>query len=248
MAALALAAGFALAQEIVTTTVVYQHGDTTLEGYLARPAGDAQNLPAVIIVHDWNGLDAYERSRADMLAREGYVAFALDIYGQGVRPRNTEESAAQARRYYADLDLFLGRMNAGLSRLREFEFVDGQRVAAMGYCFGGSGVLEWARSGVDLQGVVSFHGGLGTSRPAEEGAVTAKVMVFHAYDDFTMERETLGEFLNEMSDAGVDYQVVVYNLEAHSFTVPGSAQYDENADARSWGKTLMFFGNLLGAR
>lgn len=230
---------------VVTKKIEYKQGDATLEGYLAYDDAKTGSRPGILIVHDWNGLDEYEEMRARQLAELGYVAFAADIYGKGVRPKNAQESGAEAGKYRSNPALFRARLQAGIDELRKQQSVDTKKVAAIGYCFGGGGVLELARSGADVTGVVSFHGALGTTMPAKAGDVKAKVMVIHAAQDPSCPRELFDKFLDEMKDAKVDYQTVVYNLNVHPFTVVGGPSYDATADRRSWAAMKTFFDEIF---
>ncbi|HJP83107.1 MAG TPA: dienelactone hydrolase family protein [Fimbriimonadaceae bacterium] len=233
---------------IVTKKVEYKQGDAVLEGYLAYDDAKSGPRPGVMIVHDWNGLDDYEEMRARMLAELGYVAFAADIYGKGIRPKNAQESGEQAGKYRADAALFRARLKAGLDELKKQPNVDVKKTAAIGYCFGGGGVMELARSGADVTGVVSFHGGaLATTMPAKAGDIKGKVMVVHAAQDPSASRAAWDTFLDEMKDAKVDYQAVVYNLNVHAFTVVGGGQYDAQADHRSWAAMRGFFNEIFGS-
>lgn len=233
---------------VVTKKVEYKQGDTVLEGFLAYDDAKTGLRPGVMIVHDWNGLDGYEEMRAKKLAELGYVAFAADIYGKDVRPKTNQENGAQAGKYRADIPLFRARLQAGLDELRKMPGVDTKKVAAIGYCFGGGGVMELARSGADLSGVVSFHGGaLSTKTPAKPGDIKCKVMVIHAAQDPSASRAQFDAFLDEMKDAKVDYQTVIYNLNVHPFTVPGGPSYDADADRRSWAAMRAFFDEIFGS-
>lgn len=242
LACLALAAQ----ATIVTKRVEYKQGDAILEGFLAYDDAKSGKRPGIMIVHDWNGLDGYEEMRAKMLAEQGYVAFAADIYGKGIRPKNAQESGQQAGKYRSDIPLFRSRLQASLDELKKQPQVDSKRTAAIGYCFGGGGVLELARSGAEVTGVVSFHGSYGTPSPAKIGDVKGKVMVVHAAQDPSTSRAQFDAFLDEMRDAKVDYQMVLYNLNVHPFTVVGGPSYDEKADKRSWASMMEFFGELFG--
>ena len=246
LSAAVVLAGSALAHPDVRT-VEYVHEGVTLEGKLVWDAHESDDArPAVMIIHDWGGPDDYEMMRAMMLAERGYTAFVADIYGKAVRPKNPAESGAEARKYYADPALYRGRLAAGLEAMKAQPEVDASKTAAIGYCFGGKGVLELARSGADLRGIVSFHGGLDTTLPAQPGAVKAKVMVVHASQDPAVPREQLYGFLDEMRDASVDYQLVAYNLAAHAFTKPGGSAYNADADRRSWMALEVFLEEIFG--
>jgi dienelactone hydrolase len=155
-----------------------------------------------------------------------------------------QENGAQAGKYRSDLPLVRSRLAASLAQLKAFPQTDAKRTAAIGYCFGGGGVLEMARAGMDTKGVVSFHGGLGTTMPAADGGVKCKVMVVHAAQDPSVPQALFNTFLNEMRDAKVDYQTIVYNLNVHPFTVPG-ASYNADADRRSWAAMRGFFDEIF---
>ena len=172
----------------------------------------------MLVVHQWMGLTDNERMRARMLAEMGYVALACDVYGQGVRPTDTAGASAEAGKFYKDRELFRARIAAGLAQLQADPRVDKSRTAAIGYCFGGGGVLELARSGARLAGVVSFHGSLDTPLPAAAGAVKAKVLVCHGAVDPYVKPEAVDGFLAEMEAAGVDYQLIMYAHAVHAFT------------------------------
>lgn len=246
--AFALAALAALGSAaIVTKKVDYKQGDIVLEGFLAYDDTKTGPRPGVIIVHDWDGLNGYEETRAKMLAELGYVAFAVDIYGKATRPKTQQENGQYAGKYRSDIPLFRARLQAGLDELKKQTQVDAKKTAAIGYCFGGGGVLELARSGAEVNGVVSFHGGLTTPQPAKEGVVRAKVMTIHAAQDPAVPQEQFVGYLNEMRDAKIDHQTVVYNLNVHAFTVIGGGQYNADADRRSWIAMKDFFKEIFGS-
>lgn len=230
--------------EIKTQRLEYKDGDTVLEGYIAWDDAKSGKRPAVLVVHDWNGLDAYEEGRARQLAELGYVGFAIDVYGKGVRPKTPQENGAQAGKYRQDLPLFRSRLNAALAAAKGFSQTDSTKTAAMGYCFGGGGVMELARSGADVKGVISFHGAIAPTNPADGKNIKGKVLVIHAAQDPAVPREAMNAFLDEMKDAKVDYQMVVYNLNVHPFTVPG-ASYSPDADRRSWEELKRFLGEIF---
>ena len=232
--------------EIKTSFVDYTEGGVTLQGFLAYDDAKVGSRPAVMIVHDWDGLGTYEQDRAKQLAAEGYVAFAADIYGKGVRPNNPQDNAKEATKYRSDIPLFRRRLNAGFETMLKQANVNPAKTAAIGYCFGGGGVLELARSGANVQAVVSFHGGIGTTTPEDAKNIRGKVLVIGAAQDPAVPREAITGFLNEMQGAKIDYQMVLYNLNVHAFTVPG-AQYDATADRRSFVQMKTFFGEVFGS-
>ena len=237
---------------IHTETVEYKQGDATLEGFVAYDDAIQGKRPAVLVVHQWMGLTDYEKHRAEMLAQLGYVAFCADIYGKGVRPQNTAEAGAQAGKYKSDRQLLRARVNAGLEALRQQPLVDSKRIAAIGYCFGGTTVLELARSGADVAGVVSFHGGLDAPNPDDGKNIKCKVLVCHGADDPFSSPQDIAALENEMRKGGVDWQLIKYGGAVHSFTQPMAgndnskgAAYNEKADKRSWEEMKRFFAEIF---
>ena len=233
-------------------TVEYKQGDTTLEGFVAYDDAIQGKRPGVLVVHQWMGLTDYEKHRAEMLAQLGYVAFCADIYGKGVRPQNTAEAGAQAGKYKGDRQLLRARVNAGLDALRRQPQVDPNRIAAIGYCFGGTTVLELARSGADVAGVVSFHGGLDAPNPDDGKNIKCKVLVCHGADDPFSSPQDIAALENEMRKGGVDWQLIKYGGAVHSFTQPMAgndnskgAAYNEKADKRSWEEMKRFFAEIF---
>jgi len=226
---------------IQTKTVEYKQGDTTLEGVLVYDDAVKGKRPGVLIVHQWLGITEYEKTRATMLAKLGYVAFCADIYGKGVRPKDTKEAGVEATKYKTDRALLRARVNAGLAEFKKSELVDPKRIAAIGYCFGGTTVLELARSGAEIGGVVSFHGGLDSPTPADGKNIKCKVLACHGADDPFVPAKDLTAFESEMRDHKVDWQLISYGGAVHSFTQPMAgndnskgAAYNESADRRSW--------------
>lgn len=240
-AAILLACVSVTRAEVRTEVVEYRHGAVVLEGYIAYDPSVKEKLPGVLVVHEWMGHNPYVRMRAEKLAREGYVAFALDMYGKGVRAKDSKEAAALAGIYKSDRKLMRARAGAGLEVLARHPKADPSRLAAIGYCFGGTTVLEMARGGADLRGVVSFHGGLDTPSPEDARNIRGKVLVLHGADDPFVKPAEVAAFQEEMRKAGVDWQFVAYGGAVHSFTNQGAgsdnskgAAYNEKADRRSW--------------
>jgi dienelactone hydrolase len=236
--------------ELKTQVVEYKDGGTVLEGYLAYDDSVQGKRPGILVVHEWNGLGNYAKGRAEQLAKLGYVAFAADIYGKGVRPGTFEACKTESGKYYADRKLLRRRANAGLAVLSKNELVDPQKIAAIGYCFGGSTVLELGRSGADIAGIVSFHGGLDNPTPADAKNIKAKVLVCQGgADNFTLAK--VPGFKKEMDDAKVDYKFITYKDAVHGFTNPDNKgdvpglKYNANADKASWKAMMKFFKEIF---
>ena len=247
-----LAAALTLRAEIKTKTIEYKDGDTVLEGVRVWDDAVKSPRPGVLVVHQWLGLTGYEKHRAEQLAQLGYVAFCADIYGKGVRPKDTKEAGAEAGKYKSDRELLRSRVNAGLAALKKSELVDAKRVAAIGYCFGGTTVIELARSGADVAGVVSFHGGLDSPAPADGQNIKGKVLACHGADDPFVKAADLAAFEDEMRQAKVDWTLIKYGGAVHSFTQPMAgndnskgAAYNEKADRSSWQAMELFLAGVL---
>lgn len=238
---------------IKTETVEYRDGEAVLEGFLAYDNAIRGKRPGVIVVHEWMGLEDYAKKRAVQLAELGYLAFAVDMYGKGVRAKDHKEAGELAGYYKSDRQRMRARIGAGLNELRKHPLADPQHVAAIGYCFGGTSVLELARSGADIAGVVSFHGALGTPNPEDARNIKAKVLVFHGASDPSISAEEVKAFQEEMTRGNVDWQMVFYGGAVHSFTNPEAGHdpsqgkaYDAKADQRSWEGMKLFFRELFG--
>jgi len=249
---LALVCAGTVRAAIHTETVEYKQGGATLEGFVAYNDTIKGARPGVLVVHQWLGLTDYEKHRAELLAQLGYVAFCADIYGQGVRPQTAQEAGAQAGKYKSDRQLLRARVNAGLDALRRQPLVDPKRVAAIGYCFGGTTVIELARSGADVAGVVCFHGGLDSPTPADGKNIKGKVLVCHGADDPFSSPQNIAAFEDEMRQGGVDWQLIKYGGAVHSFTQPSAgndnskgAAYNEKADKRSWEAMKQFLAEIF---
>jgi dienelactone hydrolase len=238
--------------EIKTETVEYKHGETVLEGVHVYDDSAQGKRPGVLIVHQWKGLGPYEKERGQMLAKLGYNVFAVDIYGQGVRPNNPKDAGALAGKYKADRALLRERVKAGLDALKKDERTDEKKIAAIGYCFGGTTVLELARSGADIAGVVSFHGGLSTPNSSDAKNIKCKVLALHGADDPNVPPAEVAAFEKEMRDARADWELIAYGNAVHSFTDWNAgndnskgAAYNEKADKRSWEAMKQFFAEIF---
>ena len=235
-----------------TEVVDYRHGDAILEGYLAYDDSIQGKRPGVIVVHEWWGINNYARMRTEQLAKLGYIAFAIDMYGKDVRAKDAKEAGSLSSTYRSDRALMRSRASAGLEVLKNHSLTDVNRIAAIGYCFGGTTVLEMARSGAQLVGVVSFHGGLGTPNPEDAKNIKGKVLVLHGADDPAVPPDQVIAFQDEMRKANVDWYFVSYGGAVHSFTNPDSgndpsrgAAYNEKADKRSWEAMKHFFAETF---
>lgn len=250
MALVVVSAGTSWAA-LKTKDVEYRDGDTLLRGYLAYDGGSLKPRPGIVLVHEWKGLGDYAKERARQLGMQGFVVFAVDMYGKGVYAENHEEAAQLSGVYFKDRDLMRRRALAGLETLKKTPLVDPSRIAAVGYCFGGTTVLELARAGTDLRGVVSFHGNLATPQPAKKETLKAKVLVLHGANDAW----TAGDvpaFQKEMTDANADWQMVSYGGAVHSFSVPAAGNdpssgmaYNAAADKRSFRALLDFLREIF---
>ena len=237
---------------IYTQAVDYKDGDTALEGYLAYDDATSDPRPGVLIVHEWKGLGPYAKRRAEQLATLGYTAFAVDMYGKGIRAKDHEEAATLSAPYRSDRNLMRRRINAALTVFRLIPTVDSERIAAIGYCFGATTVLELARSGAAILGVASFHGGLDTPNPEDARNIKGRVIAFHGADDHFVTPDQVAAFEREMQAANVDYKLIKYPGAVHSFTVAEAGNdpktgmaYNEAADKVSWEELKGFLKEIF---
>jgi len=238
--------------EIKETLVEYKSGGVVCEGLHVVDTAKTGKLPSVLIIHQWTGLSENEKMRANMLAKLGYNVFAADVYGKGVRPQ-PPAAGQEAGKYKTDRKLYRERMLAALEVLTRDSSTDPAKIAAIGYCFGGTGVIELARSGALLKGVVSFHGGLDSPSPADGKNIKGKVVALHGADDPFVPAAGVAAFEKEMKDANVDYKLVSYPGAVHAFTQKAAgndnskgAAYNEAADKASWEEMKSFFDRLFG--
>jgi len=233
-----------------TKVVEYKDGDVVLEGYAAWDDSFKGERPGVLVVHEWWGHGPYARRRAEMLAKLGYKAFALDMYGKGKYAKDHEEAGKLAGAFFNDRAAMRHRATLGLDELKKLPHVDRAKLAAIGYCFGGTTVLELARMGADLKGVASFHGNLATPTPATETPM-AKIAVFQGGDD-QMTLSALPAFEDEMRKVKADWELTTYGGAVHSFTVAEAGDdaskgmaYNKEADERSWKALQDFFAEIF---
>ncbi len=229
----------------------YKDGDVTLKGFVALDDQSNHKRPGILVMPEAFGLGKQAKDRALRLASLGYAALAGDPYGNGLEVSDLQEAIKHAGAIREDNTKFRQRIRAGLDALMALPQVDTDRLVVMGYCMGGSCSLEMARDGAPLKGVVSFHGALETQSPAEPGKVQAKVLVCHGADDPFVPVEHVNAFEEEMTKAGVDWQVISYGGTVHSFTNPeadGSIEgicYNKQADERSWQAMQAFFDEIF---
>jgi dienelactone hydrolase len=226
---------------VKTRTVEYEYNGGKLKGYLAWDDAVQGKRPGVLVVHEWWGPNDYARRRAHQLAGLGYVAFACDMYGDGKTTEHPQEAGQFAGEVRKNIQLWQGRAQAGLKVLQENELVDPKRLAAIGYCFGGSTALQLAYTGADLKAVVTFHAALPVPTEEQAKAIKAKLLINHGADDSFIPAETIQKFKAALDQAKVDYQFISYPGAVHSFTVKGSEDkgmkgmaYNEAADKKSW--------------
>ncbi len=222
--------------------VVYSVNGQPYEGYAVNAQKGA---PLVLLIHDWDGLTDYEVKRAEMLAEQGYSVFAADLFGQGVRPTEMQDKRQHTGELYQDRDKMRALMTAALAEAKRQGLVaDGRRVVAIGYCFGGAAVLELARSGADLAGFVSFHGGLATPEGQNYQSTKGPVLVFHGTADTAITMDEFASLAKELEAANVAHEMISYGGAPHAFTVFDSDRYREAADRQSWARLLSFLQTL----
>ena len=236
--------------EIQTRAIPYQHGDVQLEGFLAWDDARTGKRPGILVVHEWWGLNEYARDRARQLAALGYAAFAVDMYGKDQVTTHLDQAATWMKQVQADVKQWQARALKGLAVLQSQEMVDPQRLAAIGYCFGGATVLQLAYGGADVKGVVSFHGAL--PFPPQGQSAKAKILIAHGNADPFLNEEHVRKFRQALDAANLDWQMVIYAGARHSFTNPGAdahgidaLKYDRQADQRSWQQMQLFFEELF---
>ena len=239
--------------KIITQTVDYKDAEgTPLEGYIVYDDKFSGQRPGVIVIHEWRGLTDYTYRRSTMLAELGYVAFAADIYGKGIHLKTVPEWLNEIAVFKGDRPLYRQRTRAAYQAFLNISQVDPGRIGAIGYCFGGTGVIEMARDGLNLKGVVSFHGGLDGSPIAAGKSIKTKVLALCGTDDPYQSPADFMAFETQLRENKVDYEIVKYGHALHAFTDPGvdalnqtGAKYNALADARSWRAMKDFFEEIF---
>lgn len=249
LAAFMPALGFAA---IKSQTVEYKQGKATLQGFLVWDDAVQGKRPGILVAHAWKGLDDFTRSEATKLAQMGYVAFALDVYGKGIRPTSMDECAKISGTYKNDRPLLRARAKAGLDQLLKVKNVDPEKIGAIGFCFGGATVLELARSGAPVKGTVVFHGSLSTPTPQDAANIKGKVLALHGGDDPFVKKEEVDAFVDEMKKGKVDWQLNLYGGAVHGFMEPGNGNdnatglaYNQQAATRAWKAMSDFFDEVF---
>lgn len=224
-----------------TADVVNYGPDNKFEGYLVKPKKVTAQTPGILMIHNWMGLTDETKKQAQRFADSGYIVFAADIYGKASRPKDKTEAAPLAGSFKKDRKLFRERLNQSLEQLKNVKNVDPKKIAVVGYCFGGTGAIELARSGADIDGAISFHGGLDSPVPEDGKKIRAKVLALHGAIDPAVQPKDLQAFEAEMQNANVDYQLVKYAGTVHSFTeqaagddISKGSAYNESSDKRSF--------------
>ena len=245
----------AVQAEVVGREVDYHADGVTLKGYVAYDDSFKGRRPAVLVVHEWWGHNAYARHRADMLAKLGYTALAVDMYGDGKQAHHPDEAGKFAAEVNKNMPMARARFEAGMNLLKKEPTVDATEMAAIGYCFGGGIVLNMAREGVDLKGVASFHGMLSTNNPAQPGQIKTRIISFSGEADPMIPAQSVAAFKKEMDNAGANYRVVTYPGAQHAFTNPEADElgkkfklplsYNVEADKDSWQQMTVFLREIF---
>ncbi len=237
---------------IVETPVEYTSGGTVCEGIHVYDDATSGPRASVLIVHQWTGISAHEKERAKMLVGLGYNVFIADVYGKGIRPPGPPASAKEAGKYKSDRNLLRQRVNDALDVLRKLPQTEAKKIGAIGFCFGGTAVIELGRSGADVQGIVTFHGGLDSPTPADGKNIKCEMLICHGADDPFVPAADVKAFEDELHAAGVKYELIKYPGAVHAFTQKAAgddpkkgAAYNEAADKKSWQAMKEFFARVL---
>lgn len=238
--------------KVITEAVSYTEAGEEYTSYISYDDSIKGKRPGVLVVHEWWGLDDYAKRRMNMLAKLGYVAFAVDMYGTGKVTENPEQAKKWMIEATTDVEWWRERAIAGIKRLKQHKMVDNSKIAAIGYCFGGGTVLQLAYGGIDINGVMSFHGSLPIADESSYGKIKTKVLVAHGNADPFIPRETVTRFQDTLDKAGANWNMITYGNVRHSFTNPKSdsrgmdaLKYDAAADTHSWEAMQVFFSEIF---
>lgn len=242
-------------KKISITPKTIEYGDKEkYEGYTVSTSNVKELSPGILIIHNWMGVTEETKKQANRYAALGYVVFAVDVYGKGLRPKDTKEAGEYATKYKSDRKLFRERLTLGLEELKKQKNVDPKKIAVVGYCFGGTGAIELARSGADILAAVSFHGGLDSPTPEDGKNIKAKVLALCGAIDPYVPAKDIAAFEEEMNKNKIDCQIVRYSGTVHSFTDEGAgtditkgAAYNKTSDSRSYIAAQVFLGEVFKA-
>ena len=223
------------------SSVTYEVNGKPYEGYFVSPSASA---PLILLIHDWDGLTEYEVKRANMLADMGYAVFAADLFGAGVRPTEVVDKRQHTGELYKDRNKMRTLIQAALDTAKS-KGGNVNNAVAMGYCFGGAAVLEFARSGADLKGFVTFHGGLSTPEGQDYSKTKGKLLILHGTADAAITMDQFAKLAGELEEKGVSHEMITYGGAPHAFTVFGEDRYREDADKKSWKRFTEFLGETL---
>ena len=234
--------------------ITYKSDNVTLKGFVAYDENIQGKRPVVLVVHEWWGLNDYTKMRARQLAQLGYLSMAVDMFGEGKNAANPKEAMDMAMPFYKDPQMAKSRLDAALARVKQYPQADVGNIVAIGYCFGGTMVLNYAKMGADLKGVVSFHGGL-AGVPANKSLLKAKILICHGASDKFVSQKDVDAFKHQLDSIGADYTFKVYPNATHAFTNPNATElgkkfnmpieYNAEADKDSWNDMKSFFSKLF---
>lgn len=230
-----------VAHGAVGTSIIYEVDGKPFEGYFISPS---TNAPLILLIHDWDGLTDYEIKRANMLADLGYAVFAVDLFGAGIRPTEVSDKRQHTGELYKDRNKIRFLLQSALDTAKS-KGANVHNAVAMGYCFGGAAVLEFARSGADLRGFVTFHGGLKTPEGQDYSKTKGKLLILHGTADSNITMEQFAKLASELEEKGISHEMITYSGAPHAFTVFGSSRYREDADNKSWKRFTEFLTEVL---
>lgn len=236
---------------MIGSNLIYSHNEQELYGYVAQEESSKEKRPVVLVVHDWTGRNDFACHKAQIIAEMGYIGFAIDVFGQGQLGANTEEKTALIMPFMKNRALLRERLIVALEAVKKLPEADTDRMAIIGFCFGGLCALDLARSGADIKGAVSFHGLLDKPEYSGTDEINAKILVLHGYDDPMVSPEQVSEFCQEMTKANADWQVQMYGKVQHAFTNPEAHDsamgtvYNAIAEKRSWQAMTYFLQEIF---